>query len=93
MNTTLQIRVDQRTKERARKAFHAAGLDMSSGVKMYLSRVASTGEIPFNVFTFDNIPESEKKKIVAEMRQELKSGKLKLYDDVKEMHREILGNK
>lgn len=93
MNTTLQIRMDQRVKEKARRVFRSAGLDMSSGVNMYLARVANTGEIPFNAFTFDNISEQEKKKIVAEMRRELKRGKLKLYDDVSEMHREILGNK
>lgn len=88
MNTTLQIRVDQKIKEKARRVFRSAGLDMSSGVKVYLARVANTGEIPFNAFTFDNLPKSEKKKIVKEMRWALKYGKR--YDNVEEMHREIL---
>lgn len=91
MNTTLQIRVDQKIKEKARRAFRVVGLGMSSGVKLYLMHVANTGKIPLEMFTFDNIPEEKKKKIVAEMKQELKRGKLKLYDDVEEMHREILG--
>lgn len=91
MNTTLQIRMDQRIKEKARRVFRSVGLDMSSGVNMYLARVANTGEIPFNAFTFDNIPEQEKKKIVTEMKRELKRGKLNLYDDVKKMHDEIIG--
>lgn len=93
MNTTLQIRMNQKIKEKARRVFRSMGLDMSSGVNMYLARVANTGEIPFNAFTFDNIPEQEKKKIMAEMRRELKCGKMKLYDNVSEMHREILGKK
>lgn len=91
MNTTLQIRVDQKIKEKARRAFRVVGLGMSSGVKLYLIHVANTGKIPLEMFTFDNIPEEKKKKIVAEMKQELKRGKLKLCDDVEEMHREILG--
>lgn len=96
MNTTLQIRVDQKVKEKARKAFVTAGLDMSSGVKLYLTHVANTGKMPFEMFTYDNIPEAEKKKIVRELNRDLakiKSGKAKLYDDVEAMHQEILGNK
>lgn len=96
MNTTLQIRVDQKTKEKARKAFIGAGLDMSSGVKLYLTHVANTGKMPFEMFTYDNIPEVEKKKIVVEMNEELKdlkNGKGKLYDDVDEMFHDILGDK
>lgn len=94
MNTTLQIRVDQKVKEKARKAFVGAGLDMSSGVKLYLTHVANTGKMPFEMFTYDNIPEAEKKKIVADMKKDLKdykNGKLKAYDDVDEMFKDILG--
>lgn len=94
MNTTLQFRVDKKTKEKARKAFGAVGLGMSSGMKLYLTHVANTGKMPFEMFTYDNIPESEKKKIMRELNRELvkiKSGKAKLYDNVEEMHREILG--
>jgi addiction module RelB/DinJ family antitoxin len=40
-NTTLQIRIDKRVKERARKAFAKRGLDMSSGVKLMLTQVAN----------------------------------------------------
>lgn len=96
MNTTMQFRVDQKTKIKARKAFISAGLDMSSGMKLYLTHVANTGKVPFEMFTYDNIQEVEKKKIVAEMNEELKDlkrGKGKLYDDVDEMFRDILGDK
>lgn len=94
MNTTLQIRVEQKVKDKARKAFVSAGLDMSSGVKLYLTHVANTGKMPFEMFTYDNIPETEKKKIVSDMKKTLedyKSGKVKGYDDVDEMFRDILG--
>lgn len=94
MNTTMQFRVDQKTKAKARKAFVSAGLDMSSGMNLYLTHVANTGKVPFEMFTYDNIPEVEKKKIVADMKKTLrdyKSGKIKGYDDVDEMFRDILG--
>lgn len=89
MTTTLQIRVDQKVKEKARKAFVTAGLDMSSGVKLYLTHVANTGKMPFEMFTYDNILESEKKKIVANMKDAFKNGKR--YRSIEEAHRDVLG--
>ena len=49
MTTTLQIRIDQKTKDAAQKTFRSMGLDMSSGVKLYLTQVMHTKTIPFPV--------------------------------------------
>ena len=46
MDTTLQIRIDIKTKEKARKAFKAAGLDLSSGTRLILAHIAQKGSIP-----------------------------------------------
>ena len=47
MNTTMQIRIDAPTKAKAQKAFKSMGIDMSSGVKMFLSQVAKDQCMPF----------------------------------------------
>lgn len=89
MTTTLQIRIDQKIKMKAQKAFKGMGIDMSSGVKLFLTQVGNTGEIPFRIFSFDNLPEATKKKIVREAKYALKYGRRHV--SVEEMHRDILG--
>lgn len=88
MTTTLQIRIDKKTKDAAQKAFRSMGLDMSSGVKLYLTQVMHTKAIPFPVFSFDNLPRTKKSQIVKEAEWALKHGKR--YDSIQEAHRDIL---
>jgi DNA-damage-inducible protein J len=90
MNTTLQIRIDEKTKKSARKAFEGMGLDLSSGVKLFLTHVSNTGEIPFRIFTADNLPERTKRRLVRESNYALKHGKT--YSSVKELHDDILNS-
>ena len=47
MNTTMQIRIDSLMKNKAQKAFKSMGIDMSSGVKMFLNQVAINQCMPF----------------------------------------------
>lgn len=89
MNSTLQVRIDKKTKERARKAFRAAGIDLSSGLRLFLTHIGRTGEVPHEMFTYDNAPDSLKKKLVREAAYALKHGKR--YDSIEEAHRDILG--
>jgi len=91
MNTTLQVRIDKKTKERARKAFRASGIGLSSGLRLFLTHIGRTGQVPHEMFTYDNAPKSFMKKLVREADYALKHGKR--YTDVRAMHREILGEK
>lgn len=91
MTTTLQIRIDQKTKTKAQKAFKGMGLDMSSGVKLFLTQVGNTGEIPFRIFTADNLPDATKKKLVRESEYAIQHGKS--YRTAKELHDDILGKR
>jgi DNA-damage-inducible protein J len=90
MTTTLQIRIDKKTKDAAQKAFHSMGLDMTSGVKLYLTQVMNTQSIPFPVFSFDNLPREEKLEIIKEAKWALKHGKR--YASARELHDDILKN-
>ena len=89
MDTTLQVRIDTKTKEKAQKAFKAAGIDLSSGVRLLLTDIGRTGRVPQRIFTYDNAPEEFKKKLVREAKYAMKHGKV--YTDVTEMLDEILG--
>lgn len=75
MNKTLQIRIDTKTKEAARKVFAQNGLDVSTGVRMFLTRVSETREIPFlKPFSFNSLPEKRKKELMREAKLELRRG-------------------
>jgi DNA-damage-inducible protein J len=45
--TTLNIRIEEKTKKEAAKTLAALGLDMSSAVKMFLHQVVIEQGIPF----------------------------------------------
>ena len=88
MTTTLQIRIDKKTKDAAQKAFRSMGLDMSSGVKLYLTQVMHTKTIPFRVMSADYWPIEKKRQIIKEAKWALKHGKR--YTDVRKLHADIL---
>ncbi len=85
MNTTMQIRIDKRTKDAAQKAFKDMGMDLSSGVKIFLKEVAKEKTFPF-------IPSAKARKIRKEWDKEvawaLKHGKG--YASTKEMFDDIV---
>lgn len=89
MTTTVQIRIDEKMKREATKTLKAMGLDMSTGVKLFLAQVVNTKSIPFPVMSADFWPEEKKREMVREAKEALKSGKR--YSSAEELHRDILG--
>jgi len=89
MTTTLQIRIDKKMKDAAAKTFKSMGLDMSSGVKLYLAQVANKKEIPFPVMSANYWPREKKLRLIKEAEYALKHGKS--YASAKELHDDILG--
>lgn len=87
MNTTLQIRIDKKTKEKAQKTFRGMGLDMSSGIKLYLTQVVNQQKIPFSVMSAEYWPAEKKQKLIREAKDALKHGKT--YRTAKELHKDI----
>ena len=88
MNTTLQTRIDSKLKRDAKKALESMGLDLSSGIKLFLTQVVRTQSIPFEMFTADNLPEKTKKMMMREASHALKYGKR--YKTIQEAHADIL---
>jgi DNA-damage-inducible protein J len=56
----LNIRIDEKIKNQADEVFHKLGLNMSTGITIYLTQVAARREIPFPL-TLENPSEISKK--------------------------------
>ncbi|MBD3270115.1 type II toxin-antitoxin system RelB/DinJ family antitoxin [Candidatus Peregrinibacteria bacterium] len=70
----IQIRIDQKTKEAARKELKKLGLDMSSAVKLYLHQIIIHKGIPFRIVTENGLTPAEEKAIL-KASKEAKNGK------------------
>ena len=86
-NTTLQIRIDKKTKDKAQKIFKGMGIDMSSGIKLFLSRVVNTESIPFIPITKNGFTKKGEEEILKEIVLAKKNGKVyssadEAFDDV-----------
>lgn len=89
MDTTLQVRIDSKTKAAARRAFKRAGVSFSGGLRLVLTHIGRAGELPVDLFTFDNLPETEKKAIAREVREAYAHGTR--HKDVRSMLDATLG--
>lgn len=90
---TINIRTDARLKKAATKILEGMGLDMSSAVKLFLNQVVITKKIPFPIRTANGYTLEEEESLrrdIEEMHEEIKAGKVKMYNSVKEMHDDIL---
>ncbi len=47
--TTIQVRLDKRTKDQAQKVFRMLDISMSEAIKLFLRQVAFHGGIPFEI--------------------------------------------
>jgi DNA-damage-inducible protein J len=82
---TINIRIDKNTKIKAKKTFESLGLDLTSGIKMYLNQVVTENGIPFT-------PTKNTKEIRARWDKEVAEAlKGKGYSSAREMHEAILG--
>ena len=82
--TTLNVRVDEKTKAAASRALAAIGMDLSTGVKIFLTQVATEKGLPFTPTKNPAAIRAKWDKAVAEALKEgkvYKSGK-ELLDDI-----------
>lgn len=73
--STIQIRVDAKTKREARQTLEELGLDMSSAVKMFLKNVITTQSIPLDLRTANGFTIAQEKEMIAETEEAIKHGK------------------
>ena len=88
MTTTLQIRIDKDIKTKAQKIFKEIGIDMSSGVKLFLSNIVNTGSLTFTPRTKNGHTEEQEDRMLREVDEALKYGKR--YKNARELHNDII---
>lgn len=89
--STIQIRVDNKTKKAAKKTLEEMGLDMSSAVKLFLNNVIIQQKIPFEIRTKNGFTPERERKYIREAEETLEYGKS--YNDVDQMMDDILNEK
>lgn len=62
--TTIQIRIDDKTKKSAQKVLNELGLDMTSAIKVYLKQIALHKGIPLRLVTANNLTPDEENAII-----------------------------
>jgi len=82
--TRLNIRVDSTIKKQAEVVFAALGMNMSTGINVYLAQVVRTRAIPFTLELANDSIERRMREAVNESVAALKSSGLPvaLYDDI-----------
>lgn len=91
MTTTLQTRIDAKLKRDAQRTLGAMGLDMSTGIKIFLTQVVRTNSIPFAVMSADVLSAKEKRVLVRETAEAIKQGKG--YASAHKLHKDILSKR
>ena len=86
---TIQIRIDSKTKERARKNYAEMGMDLSTVMRVFLTQSAKDKGFPYRMFSYDNVSDTRKRALIREAEYAFKHGKR--YENTKEMFDEILG--
>ncbi len=73
-STTIQLRIDKKTKNAAQAIFEKLGMDMSSGMKLFLSQVIRTKSIPFVARTENGYTPEYEAMILRETEDAKKNG-------------------
>lgn len=73
--TIVNVRTDAATKREAQKVFKKMGLDLSTGVNLYLTRVVQDKALPFTPRTVNGFTLEQERKIIEDVKRAEKSGK------------------
>jgi DNA-damage-inducible protein J len=84
---TIQIRIDSKTKEAARKTLDGIGLDMSSAVKLFLINVINKNGIPLDLLTENGFTLAQEQALIADTNDAQKNGKK--YNNLEELFSDL----
>ena len=80
--TTINVRTELKTKRAAQSVFKRMGLDLSTGVNMYLSRVAQDKAMPFVARTINGFTPEFEARMIRETEYAEKYGKRYAADQI-----------
>ena len=75
MSSIINLRVDSATKIAAQKTLKEIGLDLSSGIKLFLRNVVITKSVPLNLRTENGFTVAQEQEMLSEARYAKKHGK------------------
>lgn len=92
--TKLQIRIERDLKESADEVFHELGLDATTAVRMFFTKVAKTRSIPFKLKVVREFTPEAEAKILAAWEESKDSANLSgpfstMKDFVAHLHTEV----
>lgn len=87
--STIQVRVDPKTKKSVQKVLKKIGMDLSGAIHVYLVKIIAQQGIPFRIVTENGMTPAQEAKLLKEEAWAMKYGKR--YSSAKEMHDDILG--
>lgn len=86
----LQIRIDRDLKDEAEDVFREIGLDATTAVRLFFTKVARTRSIPFRLNAGSEFsPEAEERILAAYEESKDPANQSKPYSDVSKMFRDI----
>lgn len=62
--STLQVRIDEKTKRLAKKVLDRIGMDMSSAIKVFFRQIVITNGLPFQPLTENGLTEKQEREIL-----------------------------
>jgi len=62
--TTIQIRIDEKSKKEAKIVLNKLGIDLSAAIKIYLKQIAIRKQIPFPLITENGLTPAEEMSIL-----------------------------
>ncbi len=83
--TTVNVRIEEKTKKAASKALKSIGLDLSAGIKMFLHQVVTEQGLPFK--PTKRTPKEIRARWDAQVAEALRSGRG--YDSAEELLRDL----
>lgn len=72
--TTIQVRIDEKTKQAAKKVLDSLGIDMSTAIKAYFKQISIHQGLPFQLVTENGLTPTEER-VVVKRAQEARQGK------------------
>ncbi len=79
--TSINVRVDDDLKEKSREVFDKLGLDLSTGIKMYLNQVVIRQGIPFDI--------TLEKSDIESALEDIETGRIETFNSVDELLEEL----
>jgi len=89
--STIQLRIDTKTKNQAKKTLDEIGLDLSSAIKLFLRNIIITESFPFEIRTKNGFTHAQEREMLKEAEEVIKHGKR--YNSAEELTADLLSVK